>query len=215
MKIIRTFVAQSTTHTIMPIQKYEDSLLTYSTDGKTVTGVKENRITSIIIPKGVEHIGIKASCNCTTLKFIDIPNSVKSIGALAFRGCSNLTSITIPDSVTSIGYWTFADCSGLTSIKVDSANPIYDSRNNCNAIIETSSYELMAGCKNTTIPDSVKSIGSHAFCGCSGLTSINIPEGVTSIGDWAFSDCSNLKSITIPERVTNIEDSTFNNCGCI
>lgn len=80
MKIIRTFVAQSTTHTIMPIQKYDDSLLTYSTDGKTVTGVKDNHITSIIIPKGVEHIGIKAFSNCTTLKSIEIPDSVKGIG---------------------------------------------------------------------------------------------------------------------------------------
>ena len=112
-----------------------------------------------------------------------------SIGGNAFFNCKALTSVTIPESVTSIGGLVFAYCSGLTSIIVKSGNTVYDSRNNCNAIIETSTNTLIAGCKNTTIPESVTSIGTSAFYCCSGLTSITIPNSVTSFGGWAFEDC--------------------------
>ncbi len=107
-------------------------------------------------------------------------------------GCSSLTSISIPDSVTSIGFEAFYDCSSLINIDVEKGNSRYDSRRNCNAIIETRSNMLLKGCKNTNIPDSVTSIGDSAFAYCSSLTSIGIPDSVTSIGDGAFWYCSNL-----------------------
>ena len=97
--------------------------------------------------------------------------------------------MTIGNDVTSIGYDAFEGCSGLTSIVVQEGNTKYDSRNGCNAIIETSTNTLIAGCRNTVIPESVTSIGKNAFYGCSGLTSVTIPNSVTSIGKSAFSDC--------------------------
>ena len=141
-----------------------------------------------------------------------IPNSVTSIGNYAFYGCDSLTSIQIPNSVTSIGECTFSDCSSLTSIIVDSGNTKYDSRNGCNAIIETASNTLIAGCQNTIIPNSVTSIGDGAFEGCESLTSIQIPNSVTSIGSSAFSGCSSLASIQIPNSVTRIGSSAFSGC---
>ena len=143
-------------------------------------------LASIEIPNSVTSIGDKAFWDCTGLASATIGNSVTSIGTWAFHNCGGLTSIEIPNSVTSIGLGAFSDCSGLTSIVVKTGNTYYDSRNTCNAIIETSTGTLIAGCNNTVIPNSVKSIGYEAFRGCWGSTSIEIPNSVTSIGDYAF-----------------------------
>ena len=170
-------------------------------------------LTSITIPSSVTSIGRYAFSDCSGLTSITIPSSVTSIGENAFLGCSGLTSITIPSSVTSIGNSEFYGCSGLTSIVVENGNSVYDSRENCNAIIKTSENTLIAGCQNTIIPSSVTSIGNGAFYGCSGLTSITIPSSVTSIGKWAFEGCSGLTSITIPSSVTSIGDMAFKDCS--
>ena len=142
-----------------------------------------------------------------------IPNGVKKISQSAFAGCSGLTSVTIPESVTSISYGAFSGCSGLSSIKVDGGNNIYDSRDNCNAIIQSSTNTLILGCKNTVIPNSVTSVGEYAFSGCRGMTSVTIPESVTSIGDYTFWDCSGMTSVTIGNGVTSIERYAFYGCS--
>ena len=114
--------------------------------------------------------------------------------------------------MASIGENAFQACSSLTSIIVSPANSTYDSRNNCNAIIESSSNTLIAGCKSTVIPDNVTTIGEKAFNGSSGLTSIAIPESVTSIQKDAFFGCSSLTSVTVPNSVKEIGRSAFESC---
>ena len=191
--------------------------LTSITISNSVTSIESESflgctgLTSITIPHGVTSIGEFAFYGCRGLTSITIPNSVTSIGKSAFSGCTGLTSITIPNSVTWIGSSAFSGCTGLTSIIVESGNMKYDSRNNCNAIIETATNTLIQGCKMTIIPNSVMSIGERAFGNCTGLTSITIPNSVTSIGCSAFEFCTALTSITIPNSVTSIGSSAFNN----
>ena len=170
-------------------------------------------LTSLLIPSNVTSIGSWTFYNCRGLTSVTIPNSVTSIGDLAFWDCRGLTSVTIPNSVTYIGNSVFRNCSGLASVKVESGNIKYDSRNNCNAIIEKSSQTLIVGCKNTIIPNSVTSIGDYAFYGCNGLTSVTIPKSVTSIGLYAFENCSGLVSVKVESG--NIKYDSRNDCNAI
>lgn len=172
-----------------------------------ITGCK-----TTIIPNSVTSIGSSAFDHCKGLKVIKIPNSVKSIGHYAFWNCDGLTSITIPNSVTSIINNPFTDCENITSINVELGNSVYDSRDNCNAIVKTSDNELILGCKSTIIPNSVKSISDGAFAGQTKLTSISIPGSVFSIGNYSFSGCEGLSSLTISNGIAIIGNNAFRNC---
>ena len=163
-------------------------------------------------PDGLFYAGKVLYCYKGTMPSntkIDIKEGTTQIRGYAFQGCKGLTSVTIPNSVTNIGERVFSGCSSLASIIVDKGNPYYDSRDDCNAIIETKSNTLISGCKNTIIPNSVTNIGSSAFEACYSLTSVIIPNSVTSIGASAFYGCSGLTSLTIPESVTSIGGSAF------
>jgi len=171
-----------------------------------------SKLTSVVIPQNVTSIAFAAFAECTSLTNISLPEGLVTIGTSAFLHCRGITSIIIPKSVTQIDGRAFEGC-GLTSISVVSGNRKYDSRENCNAIVETESNTLIHGCENTIIPESVTTIGYQAFYNCIGLTSINIPEGVMKISDRAFAACVNLMSVTIPNSVKIIGNNAFYDCS--
>lgn len=199
---------------------YNCSGLTNIIIPNSVTSISEGTfkncigLTNMSIPNSVTSIEKEAFSGCIGLTNFTIPNSVTSIGGGAFMGCTGFTDFTIPNSVTSIGTGLFAFCTGLNTINVEQGNPIYDSRDNCNAVINTSDNELIAACKNTVIPNTVTSIKGEELCfeqspdgwgwsynhdGCGAFTGFNmdsliIPISITNIGHGAFSG-SNIKKL--------------------
>ena len=182
-------------------------------------------LASFNIPKGITEIPAYAFewANITSL---DIPDNITKIGEGAFGFCKNVTSLTIPDSVTEIGEKAFQSwkglksfevpknvtklsgnafmSSGITTITVSPENPVYDSRDNCNAVIETDTDKLIIGIYGTKIPETIRTIGSHAFESSHELSTLEIPVGVTTIEDYAFDECGSLANLTIPKTVKNI-----------
>lgn len=149
----------------------------------------------------------------SSISYYEEDYMVTGMGYGVFESCTGLTSVTIPYSITSFGEKVFSGCTGLVSIVVEEGNPTYDSRENCNAIIETASNKLIYGCKSTIIPNNVTTIGSLAFLGYNGPTSMIIPDGVISIENEAFKNCDGLTSVSIGNGVTSIENEAFCNCS--
>lgn len=173
-----------------------------------------SNLVSLNIPESLSSIGEMAFYNCSGLTSINLPNTLTEIGGGAFSGCTGLSGdLVIPNSVTSIGVDAFYNCGGFETIVVEEGNDVYDSRYNCNAIINSQTNELLWGCKNTIVPSSVTTIGDGAFSNCADLTSISLPEQLTSIGNYAFYGCSGLASINIPSSVTSIGNGAFCECS--
>jgi hypothetical protein len=144
-----------------------------------------------------------------------IPKSVIKLESGAFTQCLGLTSIKIPSHIESISGNVFSECEDLTQIIVDPGNTVYDSRENCNAIIVTSTNTLISGCMNTIIPDTVSKIADSAFQGITGLTTLSIPASVISIGSSSFNGCSALRTVPGLANVKTIGSYTFGDCDSL
>ena len=146
------------------------------------------------------------------IKTINIGNSVQRVPGRFAQGLTSLTRLTIGNSVTEFGDYAFYDCDALSQLSVADDNPLYDTRDNCNALIETATNTLVLGLNNSTIPNSVTAIGTGAFQSREGITQISIPASVITIGDYAFYYCAGLTDITIPNSVTTIGERAFEGC---
>ncbi len=151
----------------------------------------------IIIPENVKQIGVSAFQDCESIKHITIPNSIAVIKSFAFKGCRLLKAIKIPTSVNVIGVGAFSYCSSLSTLEVALDNQIYDSRSNCNAIIERATDTLTHSCTKTIVPDSVRVLGEYSFEG-NNMYYLTLSNNVNRVEVNAFKNCVRLKNIYIP-----------------
>ena len=165
----------------------------------------------VSIPAGVTRIEKAAFVGCSSLADISLPNSLQSIGEYVFQDCTSLKSVTIPEGVTEMKGGVFLRCPMMMHITVDKNNQIYDSRNGCNAVIETATGTIVAACNATVIPNNVTKIGESAFASLA-FKEIILPDGVTEIGRWAFWGCASLNNITIPDTVKSIGAAALKKC---
>ena len=168
-------------------------------------------LTTVTLPASVTTIERDAFLS-SGLTSITLSSALTTIGSSAFSGCSGLTSLTIPKSVTSFSPIALMNCFGLTELIVEDGNTVYDSRDNCNAIIEKATNKLICGSVVTVIPTTVNVIGADAFRESLQLSSFTIPDWVTTIGERAFMT-SGLETITIPSSVTSIGENAFTGCN--
>lgn len=144
-----------------------------------------------------------------------IPDFVTNIGFDAINGCDELTSLFIPKSVTVIGKNNFELCEQLTSLVVEQGNPMFDSRDNCNAIIVTATNTLVHGCNSSSIPEGIEVIADSAFSQRRNLSHISIPDSVVYIGEFAFLGCFSLESEIILQGIRQVSRSCFDGCSSL
>ena len=166
----------------------------------------------VMMPQAITRIGGHAFDGCGRLMFAEIPEMVTTIGDYAYQECTSVTSLFIPFETTSISNSAFRGCSNLEYINVSEQNTIYDSRNECNALIETSSNTLVLGCKNTVIPNTVVTIGTWAFYECDFEQVLQIPSSIKVIEQSAFNSASGIGQVSFPEGLEEIKDWAFNWC---
>ena len=169
-----------------------------------------SRVTSIIVSEGIKTIEDRAFGFNGSMESITLPEGLETIGSNIVWSCGSLKSFHVPSTVTEM-HTTFGWCDALEEITVAEGNEVFDSRNNCNAIIKTKTNELLAGCKNTVIPNTVEILAASSFTFLKSLTEITIPEGVKVMRNQIFAKTS-LKSITIPSTMTTIGSFSFDGC---
>ena len=176
-----------------------------------LTNIEDNafnncyQLNSVVLPSTIQTIGKYAFYTCYKLEHINFPSSVTKLGNYCF-GSVGLKTVYVPKTITSIGESVFSG-SYLVGIVVDPKNTVYDSRSNCNGIIQKSNNYLIAACDSTIIPETTAGIGGWTFSG-SGKKEINIPAKVSYRGGWAFNNCHQLKKVVMNSKTPSM---TFNN----
>lgn len=161
-------------------------------------------LTSVVIPEGIQEIGLSAFSGCSALTgTLKLPASVSNIGNQAFERCA-LTQLDLPETMKTWGRSCFQNNTKLTWVKIPDAMQIlpFGSFNGCSA---TDSVVWGSG---------LKGMEQAGFNGCA-FTKVVIPEGIQYIGMSVFYRNAKLEEIDIPSTVDSIGQSAFYSCKVI
>ncbi len=161
------------------------------------------KITSVVVQKGVTSIGESAFRECYGLTNVNLPDTLNSIHNNAFRDCEALASIEIPDKVNRLNNYVFWGCKALKKVKLPAGITVVN---------DFLFYEC-SNLNDITIPDGIAEIGQAAFDGCTAMTSVSIPDSVVFIDSSAFSDCTSLENVTLSSNIKKIDVNTFARCS--
>ena len=202
--------------------------LCYQTASGGVNVVKESSglnnyagLTNVVIPSVVGYnghnykvvrISAQAFRYAQNLETVEMPNTVTMIGDGALFSCPKLRSVKISSSVKTIGTGNFKDCAMLEELWVDPENTVYDTRDSCNALIKTSTNELIVACNNSFVPATVETIANNAFYNLGGIKTITIPSSVTNVGYEAFAYCTGLEHLSIESPLESLGIGAFECC---
>lgn len=184
-------------------------------------GLSDRYIENVILPDSVTSIEYRAFANCTLLENIIISeeSNLKHIKQGAFNGCIKLKELYIPKNCVDVEGAIIGDFANenyknnLESINVHPDNKLYDSRENCNAIIETKTNKLLVGCGNTIIPNNIVVLGENSFAGVNFyFYELEFPESLIKIEDNAFAN-SNIKLVTLNEKLEYLGNHVFYGCS--
>jgi len=171
-------------------------------------------LNNVQLKRNLLSLGKLAFGSCKSLSNITIENGLTKLESGVFSGCSALESFELPESITEIHYSAFEGCESLAYLSVNINNNVFDSRNNCNAIINTSTNELIVGAINTIIPSSVTRIGQRAFSDRQ-IEEIKITQNIINIGSYAFNRCENLQSLIFDTTEAAIYYNAFSDCDAL
>ena len=202
----------------------------------------KDKITAVVVEKGVTKIGSSAFKDCQALVSASIASGVKEIGDKAFSGCVSLEKVNIPKGVKSIGVELFFQCASLENVTLpEGVNDIWES-----------AFRLCVSLKKINIPASVQHIGPFVFENCLSMEkitvasgnknyasrdgvlysadpstkklttllrcpggksgSVTVAKGVTGIDQAAFENCLGVTAVTLPEGLEGIFDNAFLSC---
>ena len=160
----------------------------------------------VSVSQALTYIGDMAFMNCHSLSRILFPPELVYVGDSAFNG-SGLRRAELPSSLRYLGIAVFNLCRNLTSITLQDGSPL----------THIPAYSF-AGCNSLTVayfPNTIRSLGEHAFANCHCIMESSIPKQLESIGDFAFHCCLSLTAVTIPDTVRFLGVAVFAGCNCL
>lgn len=188
--------------------KGEGAMRNYNRFGALITNMPwkkfRDKITAVVIDKGITTVGSCAFLECENLSRIWIDDTVQELCDWAFSDCKNLRAVRMSSRTQSIGYSAFLNCESLADIRLPQTLQA----------IKSIAFENNKALEYIDIPAGVTSIGAGAFSKCS-LETVMLPEKIERLEDRVFEGCTKLRNVSLPNEIKHIGWKAFSGCRAL